>query len=466
MARFFAALFAFLGRVLVASLGRWDPPGWPRWLGRQGRRAGGWALAPKRKSGLVLAAVAVVGAGGGYGWHWWKTRPKPTTVSFRVFEPGLTAIGDKVTPRSLVVRFSASVAPLRAVGTVVRKGISVDPKLDGTWKWSSDRELELRPREDWPVGQTFSVRFERKGLAASHVTLDKYGFEFSTPPFTVQLREAEFYQDPVDPNLKKVVSEWSFSHPVDGPSFEKSIAMRFVPTNKEERDFPLAAHVTYDKWKARAFVHSDPFALPQKDAVVELRAGPGSKAARGGPAFTTRLESNVRVPGVYNFFRVNSARVEIVDNPRLEPEQILVMQLSAAATEKEITKAFELWLLPTQNPHDSRAGIRRPSKPWARAIRASSWSRIWGSCPRSRPMAVTMSSCSRSRTASRYPAPVCRSSAATACPCSAKPPTGKGTRACPRCASCARRRRQSCSWFPWGGTRPFCPTAATIACST
>jgi hypothetical protein len=361
MARF----LAFLTRVLLAAFGRWEPPPWLRWLGRQGSRGGAWAWAHKAKTALLLAGLGVASAGAGYGWRWWQARPKPATVAMHVTEPGPTPIGEKTAPRPLSVRFAASGAPLRAVGTVVRKGIRVDPKIDGTWKWVSDRELELRPRDDWPVGRKVQVRFERKGLVAAHIKLEKYDFEFATAAFAVHLREAEFYQDPVDPNLKKVVSEWSFTHPVDAPSFEKSIKLRFEPTNKEERSFDLEAHVTYDKWKARAFVHSAPFALPRKDAVVKLRLEPGSRAARGGPAFAEPIEKKVRVPGLYNFFRVTSARIEIVDNPRLEPEQILALQLSAGATEKQIAKATEVWLLPTSNPHDDskRRGPYRWSDP-------------------------------------------------------------------------------------------------------
>ena len=345
-------LLTVLVRALAAAFGQWSPPPWLRWSGRQAGRGRDWAWAHKIKAVCLLVALTGASAGGSYGWHWWKARPKPATVAVHVYEPGLTPIGEKATPRPLRVEFSTSVAPLKAVGTVVKKGIAIAPKLDGTWKWVSDRELELRPREDWPVGQKFDVRFESKGLVASHIKLAKYDFAFSTAPFVAQLRQAEFYQDPVDPNLKKIVSEFSFSHAVDGPSFEKSIKMRFEPTNKEERSFDLEAHVTYDKWKARAFVHSTPFALPQKDAVVTLRLVAGSKAARGGPTADKPIEQKVRVPGLYNFFRVSSTQIQIVDNPRMEPEQILVMQLSTTATEKEIGKNFEAWLLPTKNPHD------------------------------------------------------------------------------------------------------------------
>ncbi len=346
-------LLTSIARALAALFGRWDPPPWLRFCGRQGRRGGQWAWLHKVKAALLIVAVAGAGVGGTLGWRWWKARPKPSTVDVHVTEPALTPIGEKATPRPLLVHFTSSAAPLKAVGSVVKKGILVEPKLDGTWKWTSDRELELRPREDWPVGQKFTVRFDRKGLLADHVKLSKYEVKFETAPFVVRLRQAEFYQDPVDANLKKVVSEFSFSHPVDGPSFEKSIKLRFVPSNKEERDFDLEAHVTYDKWQARAFVHSAPFALPQKDATVELRLVAGTRAARGGPAFGKPIEQKIHIPSLYNFFRVSSTQIEIVDNPRMEPEQILVMHLSTAATEKDIGKAFEMVLLPTQNPHDT-----------------------------------------------------------------------------------------------------------------
>ncbi|HEX7509230.1 MAG TPA: MG2 domain-containing protein [Polyangia bacterium] len=356
-------LLTILVHALAAAFGQWSPPPWLRWVGRNIGHGGIWALAHKVKAACLIVAVAGASVGGTYGVRWWKARPKPAQVTVHVFEPGLTPIGEKATPRPLRVEFSASAAPLKAVGTPVKKGITVEPKIDGTWKWVSDHELELRPREDWPVGQQFSVRFDRKGLLASHVNLAKYDFEFSTAPFVARLRQAEFYQDPVDPNLKKIVSEFSFSHPVDGPSFEKSVKMLFQPTNKEERSFDLEAHISYDKWKARAFVHSTPFALPQKDAVVTLRLLPGSKAGRGGPAFDKPIEEKVKVPGLYNFFRVSSTQIQIVDNPRMEPEQILVMQLSTPATEKEIGKNFEAWLLPSKNPHDGSKHAYRWDNP-------------------------------------------------------------------------------------------------------
>ena len=235
-------LLTILAHVLAGVFGHWAPPPWVRTVGRGGARTGAWAWAHKLKSGALVLAVVAAGIGGSYGWHWWKNRPKPALVQVHAFPPGLTAIGDKSAPRPLRLEFSASSAPLKAVGTALKKGITVEPKLDGIWKWVSDRELELRPKDEWPIGQKFTVRLDRKGLVASHIKLSTYEVEFATAPFVVNLREAEFYQDPADPNLKKIVSEFGFTHPVDGPSFEKNIRMRFEPSNKEERAFDLDAH--------------------------------------------------------------------------------------------------------------------------------------------------------------------------------------------------------------------------------
>jgi uncharacterized protein YfaS (alpha-2-macroglobulin family) len=351
-----ARLLTVLGRLVVFLFGRWNPPVWLSAGGRGLQSGGRWAWAHKLKAALLVLLVAGAGIGGTAGWRWWKARPKPATVDLTVQAPALTPIGDKVTPRPLLVEFAASVAPLKSVGTVVKKGITVEPKIDGTWKWLSDRELELRPHDDWPVGQKVSVRLDKKGLVADHIKLARYDFEFSTAPFVVQLREAEFYQDPVDPNLKKIVSEFGFSHPVDAPSFEKNIKLHFEPTNREERAFDLEARVTYDKWKGRAYVHSAPFPLQQKDAIVKLALARGTRAGRGGPAFEMDLDSQVRVPGLYNFFRVANSQIQIVDNPRMEPEQLVLLHMSAGTTEKEMAKAVEVWLLPTRNPRDDSQG--------------------------------------------------------------------------------------------------------------
>jgi hypothetical protein len=89
----------------------------------------------------------------------------------------------------------------------------------------SDRQLKFTPKGDWPVDTTFTVRFARSGLFTRGVELDEYSADFKGQPFSATIASAEFYQDPLDPNLKKLVATIRFSHPVDSDQFEKRVSL-------------------------------------------------------------------------------------------------------------------------------------------------------------------------------------------------------------------------------------------------
>ena len=89
----------------------------------------------------------------------------------------------------------------------------------------SDKELQFTPKSDWPVDATFTVRFAKKRLFARGVLLEDYSADFKSQPFSAKLTDSQFYQDPRDPNLKKLVATVSFSHPVDTDQFEKHVSL-------------------------------------------------------------------------------------------------------------------------------------------------------------------------------------------------------------------------------------------------
>ncbi len=88
----------------------------------------------------------------------------------------------------------------------VTSGIDVSPALPGAWFWNSDKELQFTPRDDWPVDGRFTVRFVKNGLFANQVVLENYRFTFKSQPFSASIADSQFYQDPRDPNLKKLVA--------------------------------------------------------------------------------------------------------------------------------------------------------------------------------------------------------------------------------------------------------------------
>jgi len=333
----------------VFLFGRWEPPVWLVGLYHRLGRGGSWVRQHKKIS-IALAAIVLLNAVGGYfGYRYWQSRPKPHTVNVTVASPEPTALVKDATFNPLVVRFEEPVAPLGLLHKEVQKGVTLRPALPGKWFWRSEKELVFAPRHDWPVGERLVVLLDR-ALVARHVLLSTYYLELTTAPFEARLASSEFYQDPVAADLKKVVVTFSFSHAVDDSTFKKFVKLRFTPSNKEEPARDLAATVTYDKLKGKAFVHSESIPIPQKDAAVAVTLLPGARSARGGPPFAGKLTRSVRVPGIASFFRVSEIDTRVVDNERFEPEQILTVEASLGVTNAELGKAVEAWVLPKHHP--------------------------------------------------------------------------------------------------------------------
>jgi uncharacterized protein YfaS (alpha-2-macroglobulin family) len=349
----FSVALQAVRRALVFLFGKWSwvPPAWLAGLGRGLHRGGRWVRENRARGLAVLLALVMFGGGAGFLRRWYLHRPRPALVHVTVTPPGPAPvpIDDKIRPRALAIEFDASVAPLKQIGKVITAGVALEPKLEGTWKWISDQRLVFQPRDDWEVGQKYELHLAKRDLVAGHVRLDRYDHTFHSAPFKVEIDEAEFYQDPTDQSLKKVVATFSFSHAVDPGSFEKKLAMHLQPSDKEDRPFDPGFRVTYDKWKRRAFVHSLPIEPPRKDAQLTVVLGKGVRAARGGPAFDEELSSKVTVPGIYNFLKVAGIRVGLVDNARYEPEQVLFVETTVGVTDADLTKAVSATLLPDLN---------------------------------------------------------------------------------------------------------------------
>jgi hypothetical protein len=179
----------------------------------------------------------------------------------------------------------------------------------------SDKQLQFTPKSDWPVDATFTVRFAKKGFFAREVVLEDYSADFKSQPFSAKLAKTEFYQDPRDPNLKKLVATVSFSHPVDTEQFEKRVSLAvakdaaYLGLKPDSRNFTLV----YDKFKLAAHIHSAALAMPRDDTPMTVRIEKGVRAARGGNETRERLESSVMIPGRASL-RFSGAQMTLVDN--------------------------------------------------------------------------------------------------------------------------------------------------------
>ncbi len=353
----FREMFRALGALLSGIFGSvsWRAPAW-----FSGARAGLAAVEAKARrhpreslgiAGGVLAMLLI----GWLGYRWYQDRPRPpepVEIAFQVTPPAPTDYSEEsLAVNALRVTFDGSVAPIEKAGKEVLDGIRAKPVLDGTWKWEGDRILEFTPKHDWPIGQDVKVAFDAAVMFAPQVRVKEHEFEFTTPAFTVNVAKSEFYQDPQDPLLKKVIVAFGFSHPVDVASFERRV--RILLSDRKGKPKKRAFTVTYDEKKLKGFVHSERLSLPLEAQDLIVTLDQGVRAARGGRPTETPVESRVPVPGLYSL-AVSGVEPTLVDNARFEPEQIVVVSFSQSVAESEAGRTTRAWLLPLQHPDPAK----------------------------------------------------------------------------------------------------------------
>ena len=261
-------LFELIAAWLHILIGMsWQMPWWMQWSGEKTLELAHWCNRHRRLAllrGLVVFVLGVSLAAGGY---WYKHRPQPVETRVAAISPELTKLVEgKWITAPLVINFKGSAAPLDKIGKVITPKISIAPSVEGSWNWQDDKTLVFTPRADWPVGVEYTLSLPKKGLVASHITLDQYALSFHSAPFAAVLTQTEFYQDPTDPKLKKVVATVSFTHPVDSADFEKRVSLRMKGQalgllGLGGANYP--AQITFDKFNLNAYIHSDPSAIPE-----------------------------------------------------------------------------------------------------------------------------------------------------------------------------------------------------------
>ena len=365
------AFVRLAGRLLGPVFGRlsWNAPPWAQWSGARFAAGGRAAVANPHRTGLVLALLVALLAGGFYGYRWWQSRPKPIEVTVTAANPARTPIENEDEadrgPRPLIVTFGQSVVPLAMVDKEVAAGIVITPPLEGKWKWTSEKELEFSPREDWAVGREFEIAFDASVLAPQ-IRLASNTLKFQTPAFFAKIMRGQFYQDPTNPTLKRAVFDINFTHPVDSAELEKRIALQLAGQSegvwgvgRETTKFTIS----YDKLKLNAYVHSETLGTPQEDSSIALKVEKGLVAARGGKAFDAPMTQSVRVPGLASL-TVGELAVNVAQSAKSEPEQIVTVSISASTMEKDIKGATTAWLLPVYNPKTKKEERNGPY-PWS-----------------------------------------------------------------------------------------------------
>ncbi|CAN5333477.1 alpha-2-macroglobulin [soil metagenome] len=408
--RIVAAVWKAIGFILAPIfwlirnvLGEWQPPAWTTPV--KSRLAPVGRLAASNAAVVLLAALVAIGA---------LAAPRIMKMDFRVVKANMLAKfdsfkdvqpdrqqilnsmvtvtnpprtpiedaskpDDKIKPRPAILNFSVSAAPLAKVGQEAID-VSLSPALPGKWIWAAANRLEFTPTEDWPIDVKYTVTLGSKALAP-HVTVNP-DISFNSPRFELKIREASFYQDPVQFALRKGIFEILFSHPVDPETLEKRLKLVADADTAALFAKPADAQkltVTYDKLRLVATVHSEPVRIPAQTASLSLNIASGVKAQRGGNAIEKDTLKALAIPGLYSL-DIAEMKQLIVTNDNGEPESLLQVSTGMAVHEKEMARATRAWLLPPMrksaegdtkvwsDPEEVSADVLKQSKPITLAL--------------------------------------------------------------------------------------------------
>ena len=353
-----------LGLALFGEVS-WRPPTWASRTWQNSATHRDWAF--KHRGALALVLVLAAGL-------WWAQpliQPRlqrifhqiiPAQAEIQEIQVSITAPTrteierEDAKPNPIRLTFSQAAAPLARVGKEALD-VFLRPAHPGKWMWTDEQQLEFQPAKDWPVGMAYQIRLGDKALA-SHVKVAGREYEVSSPAFEISVANAEFYQDPVQPALRKAVFDFRFSHPVAPAVFEKRLALSYrneAAALVDVTDSNIKFTVTYDKHKLSASVQSAPLAIPAKPATMVLKLASGTSSQLGGKPYNQDIVKAVDVPGL-NSLAIESMDSTIVTGDDGEPEHVLHLNTSMPVHEREVARVVRAWVLPTRAGDKAEAG--------------------------------------------------------------------------------------------------------------
>ncbi|MGZ3769164.1 MAG: alpha-2-macroglobulin family protein [Bdellovibrio sp.] len=346
-AQFKAWLQKFISIVLGEIHLKWQAPSW---LGK----------VHKHKKILLksITAVAVIVAAGFGIQYYINSLPKPEYCKYDVISPSPTDL-EKNLVHNLVLNFQCSAAPVSALGKTLAAAPDLSPKISGSWKWESDKRLVFTPTGDpktgdWPVGKTFAITLSKKHLA-EHILLENYKPEFSTEKISFSADKKEFYIDPTNSKIKKVVVNLSFNYPIDAEDFKKHVSFNFnsrMAKNLGNVGPKFGFTVSFNKLMNEAYLTSEVIPVPENESVMTVEIEKGFHSSKEGTPSEHGEKYDITVPGRSDTFKIQNAQMNFARNEKYEPEQILILNSSIEAKSTDIAKNMKLYVLPRYKKED------------------------------------------------------------------------------------------------------------------
>lgn len=310
---------------------------------------------------------------------YYQSLPQPIQVKAEIGLIGFTPNREDAKPDELKIHFVydfallkedqihpngyPSIARIDLLGKDVKQGISLSPSKKGRWVWNDDRQLTFTPESDWAPGITYEVEFD-SSIFVTEGNLSENTYQFTTPNFLTSIDSLEFYQDPLDISVRRVISTLSFSHPVDKDSLRKKLSMDMRPSNSniDTQAESYSFKISYDKNLREAYIQSQAIQLPNEPNYMKLELDDGVKTIFGGTASSKVVDKKILIPDIYSFLKVIQAQTQIVRNEKDEPEQVLMLEFTDDIDQTELLNKLQIYLLPKKGEVKGKNYWRGPGE--------------------------------------------------------------------------------------------------------
>ena len=305
----------------------------------------------KTKKFLIsFAALVAVVVGGIWAKNYYDNMPKPDAVSFRVGEIYSYDFA-RPEPRALYLTFNKSAASVDMIGKPITEGIQLKPDIQGQWVWVSDKELKFTPimekgKSDWPIGETFKGSISKK-ILGQNIILKDYDFKLEIAPLKAYSASSSFHQDPRFADNKKVIATFHFNYPVDPESVKKRLRLMEKSDSGIESKSNLEFSVSFDEYKSNMYVQSANLKIGNSNVTYRYVVEKGFTSSLGGQSIAD-AEASIKVPSLYDYFKITQASIIIARNEKFESEQILRFENVAEIASEELFKSIEVFELPYQ----------------------------------------------------------------------------------------------------------------------
>lgn len=275
----------------------------------------------------------------------------------QVYPPNITPLEDVLTPQPLLITFGVEgeygfyqkpVAPLSQIHKRVSSGIEMKPSIEGIWEWQNDSTLVFTPKEDWPAGQLYHVRFNQN-IFTKHTDLLTNHYEFATADFEGEIADYRFYQDPIEPSVKKIVGTINFNYPVDGQCLQDHCHLIMQEMKKGRIDLKaenLALTFTFDKHYRTAYFQTSSLTLPSNPRYVNLFLNKDIRPTKGPAKITQDIKERLLLPDVNSFLRISDSLLSIERDENDTPFQQLTVTTSTPVWTKELAQYLSAYALP------------------------------------------------------------------------------------------------------------------------